>query len=526
MKETWTTQGLDASIHSIEANSNWPPQRLSFSNKARWWLRGMLVVFFLVLAGVAVWDGQRGWTPPPQGDETTTVHQRPLEWSVPFHGDLTCHRLAPFQPEVEGTTIQLMDMAPDGAHVTKGQVIGRYDIQQLQKAADEMALHIRKLSDAVKLAQEEVKHQRIKGENDTAKAKLTVELSELDREKYLEGDFLVELDDRKMNIALASRELEETLERLEHYRNFVRKGFGTPEQLRLKEIEATRAQYNLLREKARLMVLEKFTRKRQESDLNARVEQAKRDCERVANASQMALLKAQSDAAQAESQLASEMARLQRIKDELKNPIVRAPQSGYLIHLPPAEAAPRFMPMPTPTPTTHAAAAPPPSEPAYAIADSSQLMIKTLLNRAQIRKIRPGQKLQLSLDLGSPVQVEATLRTIAKRTEPEQRTDEMELAEYALIVEMPPQTCLPGLWLGLDVEGTVMARARQPQNVIPWRAVHEQGEQPFVYIRKENEQVEKRPVILGERSGDEVEVRDGLLPGERILLSTRPTSRP
>ena len=86
-------------------------------------------------------------------------------------------------------------------------------------------------------------------------------LAKLDREKYLEGEYKVEVDDKKGAINLAERELKEAEEKLEGFRIFVKKGFGTPEQLSQKELEVAQKKNNLERDKAKLMVLEKFTRR-------------------------------------------------------------------------------------------------------------------------------------------------------------------------------------------------------------------------------------------------------------------------
>ena len=53
-------------------------------------------------------------------------------------------------------------------------------------------------------------------------------------------------------------------------------GFLPLEQLRLKEAELAQKEYAVSRDKAKLMVLEKFTKKRQESELTAKAVEAKR----------------------------------------------------------------------------------------------------------------------------------------------------------------------------------------------------------------------------------------------------------
>ncbi len=493
----------------------------------RWIWRTLFGLLFAVLAGLAAWDGLQGWAPPPRKLETTTVEKRLLEWDIPFHGELNCQRMLPCVPTVEGHAIPLAEIQPDGSYVTKGQPIGRFDLESLKKLADELEQTATQLRSQLKLAREELKQLELKATNDKSKAQLNVELAELDRQKYLNGDFQVELEDRRMTIALATRELEETLERLEHYRNFVRKGFGTPEQLRVKEIEATRAQYNLLREKARLMVLEKFTRKRQESDLNARVEHARCELDRTITASQTEWFKAQSELTTLANKIDAEVNKLNRVNKVLANPVVQAPYTGYLVYLPAQDTVPRPSSSSITTSNTLSyTVSQLASEPRLAIVESSPMTIRAFLNRKQTRLMRIGQKVHFSLDYTPPVEIVGIVKGLNRKSETEIRPEEIDLTEYLLTIEIPQQQRLPGLLNGLAVEGTVHVKTKSPQPVLPINAIYEQGSQCFVFVYLDNEQIEKRAVTVGERNQNEVIILQGLETNEKVILSARLAALP
>src|SRR5207247_9766216 len=110
---------------------------------------------------------------------------------------------------------------------------------------------------------EELKIVQNKHDSEVAKAKLVLTLAELDKRKYEEGDYGVQVDDLKGSIALAEANYEEATSSLEYYDKLVKKGFRTPEQLRAKEQEVMRAQYFLSRDQSKLRVLEEYTRARQ-----------------------------------------------------------------------------------------------------------------------------------------------------------------------------------------------------------------------------------------------------------------------
>jgi RND family efflux transporter MFP subunit len=60
--------------------------------------------------------------------------------------------------------------------------------------------------------------------------------------------------------------------------------------------------------------------------------------------------------------------------------------------------------------------------------------------------------------------------------------------------------------------GTAAARP-----VVPPSAVVDDGGRPIVFVQRAGETFERRPVTLGPRAGDRVQVLDGLQPGERVV---------
>src|SRR5437660_7740 len=77
---------------------------------------------------------------------------------------------------------------------------------------------------------------RNKAATDIDKAALGLSLADLDREKYLEGDYKVELEEKNGEAELARKDLQDSKEKLEAFRKFVKRGFGTPQQLKVKEL--------------------------------------------------------------------------------------------------------------------------------------------------------------------------------------------------------------------------------------------------------------------------------------------------
>lgn len=429
---------------------------------------------------------------PQHKPPTITVSVQPLDWTSTFVGHWDTARAVPVPAAVEGVAVAVTQTAEEGRRVAKGEPVAWLDLAELQRAVTAQELKVKQAQAHVQTLREELENQKLKAAQALAQAQQALDMALLDREKYLNGDYLVEVDSLKWAIAVATRELEEAQQRLEHYRQFVKKGFGTPEQLRLKEIEISRAQYQLLQQKARLVVLEKYTRRRMESDLNARVQQAEREIPRVKSANAALLAKAQSDLLTAELALQQEQARLDRLRARLDQPTVAAPEAGIWLPAPTKEAVGR-------------------------IHDPRQVLVRGRLPEAKARRLRTGQVVHLRPTETADEVIPAVVRHIQRQSETPSAPSEDSEAVITLHVTKPPPA---HEWApGQPLEATLVAKTR-PVPTVPTQAITEQRGQSFVVVVGP-EATERRWVELGERSADRVEVKAGLRPGEIILADAQ-----
>ena len=56
-----------------------------------------------------------------------------------------------------------------------------------------------------------------------------------------------------------------------------------------------------------------------------------------------------------------------------------------------------------------------------------------------------------------------------------------------------------------------------PRPVVPAAAVVDDAGRPIVFVQREGETFERRAVTLGPRSGDVVQITDGVKPGDRVV---------
>jgi RND family efflux transporter MFP subunit len=74
-----------------------------------------------------------------------------------------------------------------------------------------------------------------------------------------------------------------------------------------------------------------------------------------------------------------------------------------------------------------------------------------------------------------------------------------------------------GFPVGQNVRLYVLLAAASPKPVVPASAIVDDAGRPIVFVQREGETFERRAVTLGPRSGDIIQVLDGVKPGERVV---------
>lgn len=75
----------------------------------------------------------------------------------------------------------------------------------------------------------------------------------------------------------------------------------------------------------------------------------------------------------------------------------------------------------------------------------------------------------------------------------------------------------PAIPIGQTVGLHVLMRETASRAIVPATAIVDDAGRPIVFVQREGETFERRPVTIGPRRGDRVQVLEGLKPGERVV---------
>lgn len=150
-----------------------------------------------------------------------------------------------------------------------------------------------------------------------------------------------------------------------------------------------------------------------------------------------------------------------------------------------------------------------PGEVITTLDDLSSIKLEVQVPAKFLPKLKPGLALTASAPaLGDDSLFKGELTYIDSRVDPTTRSIRIRalLPNEGLVLK-------PGLFMSIQL----LSEPREAI-MVPEIAIISERDEHFVYLVNEQEKVEKRAVILGARKPDLVEVREGLVEGEKIIV--------
>ena len=144
----------------------------------------------------------------------------------------------------------------------------------------------------------------------------------------------------------------------------------------------------------------------------------------------------------------------------------------------------------------------------FRVVDAAQVHVVGQIPEAQAARARLAQAAEIEM-AGQPDRVPAgRLVSVGKVLDSESRTLPITFAFDNRTLGLPVGQAA---FLHLQMETT------QPRPVVPTAAIVDDAGRPIVFVQREGETFERRAVTLGARSGDVVQITEGLKPGERVV---------
>lgn len=150
-----------------------------------------------------------------------------------------------------------------------------------------------------------------------------------------------------------------------------------------------------------------------------------------------------------------------------------------------------------------------PGDQLYTIADLTKIWVLADIYEYELPLIKLGQTASVSLSYAPQNQYQSRIEFIYPTVDPETRT-----AKVRFELDNPAEIFKPGMFANVELNVPLGNRLAVPKN-----AVLESGERQIIFIHQGGGKLEWRSVKTGQRSGDWIEILEGLNEGEHIVTS-------
>jgi RND family efflux transporter MFP subunit len=442
---------------------------------------------------------------------TVPVRRDTLDITVTERGELESSHQVDSRCEVEGYQNKIVSILPEGNHVKKGELVVTFDSDQLNRQFADQEVKFRTAEGKAKSARGDLEVARNKAEGDIAKAARDLQLARLDRDKY-PAEYKADYEEKRGDIELAKKELHEAIEKLDHTKSQVKKGYEAPEQLRIKELDVARAQYVVLSKEAKLLVLEKWTRQKTEAELKGKADDAERDLDRAKKSGAASIEKGQSDLDAALVTARLEKTTLDRFKRQVDRCKILAPEDGILVYSherywdPSMQIQPGAM--------CHY------QQIVFTLPDLSKMQVKVNIHEAVVKKIKPGQRASIRVDACPNIPLSGTVKSVATLPQNETFWNRTGVKEFTTVVSVDSIPAEAALKPGMTTEVNIDVADIPDVLLVPVQAVSDQGGKHCAYVRGKRG-IERRDVLVGDNNEKFIEIKSGLAENEAVTLDAR-----
>jgi RND family efflux transporter MFP subunit len=427
----------------------------------------------IVLVTVMAWSWVRGRRGNDNGAETQLVRKGRLLVTITADGSLESANNCELKCQIPGGG-RIISIIPDGTEVEKGT-----ELVQLDRSLFEEQLN------AQKIIYERAVAVKIQAEQDFEASTVAVQ-------EYIQGTYHKDLQAAAALITVARQNLNTSENALVHTERMYRKGFVTALQLEADTFAVERAHLDLDAAVTAKKVIEQFTKPKTLTGL-----EAVRDAADARRRSE-------------EASVSVEKAKLDRIQEQLKFCVIRAPQHGMVIYANNIEQQRGN----SDAPQIEEGAMVRDRQTIIRLPDLNKMQVRTSVHESRVPHLRSGMPVRITvLDRV----LKGHVNSIANRPAPSARY-QAQSKNYNVFITVDGSAT--GLKPGMSATVEILLADLHDVYTIPVAAVVEQDRNYYAWVLQSNGP-QRRAVSIGPTDDKVIEIKDGVAAGDEVIVNPR-----
>ncbi len=483
-----------------------PSKRLS---KA--WLLLPVGIAALTAAG---WYGVEHLRAAETTDDVRVFEVEPMSFPVILtaKGEVKAKKNTELRCEVEGRST-IVWLIEEGKQVEKGDLLvelandgggaglsidDRIKKQEIEVATAKSELESQQKSYEIQLS---------KSESNIRKAELDLELAELNLNKYIDGTSVQTRESARLECEEAEALVKRRQAEYETSKELYEKKYITWIEHENNRFAAYKAEIELQKSKRAEEILEKYTHVVTLRQLQSTKEEAEKDLERTRKSEEAEIAQQKSRLEAKKALYEIQLDKLEKLKEQRENLKIYAPGPGMVVyHRSGRYWDPQRIEVGS---TVHE------RQVLIDLPDPSVMQIEVKINESQMDKVEPDLPATAEVDRIPGVRFTGSVTKIGVLADAQHRWLNPNLKEYTN--EITLDQAHPDLKPGMSATVEILITQLEDVLAVPVQCIFTKGGHSFVFLADSDE--DYREVKLGLASTEYVEVKEGLSPGDKVLLA-------
>ena len=404
---------------------------------------------------------------------------------------------------------KIVSIVPEGSYVKKGDLLCELDVSEIEDRLDEQKLSVESAEFAVTQAEENLKIQQSLNESSIKAAELKLEFAQTDLEKYKDGDWPQALRDAKANILTAEEKLKIDEETYEWSKKLHTQGFETRNTMERNGLTFTQSKNKFEQATEAKRLLETYEYPKMIRQYEADRDEAKADLERVKQQAASRIAQYDAEVTSAKAKLELQKKKLDEFNDEIEAAKISAPEDGLVVY---PFVSYRSMSQSM----IEEGAAVRSRQEIIKLPDVSQMKVTIKVHETHVNQVVQGMPAYVVLDSFPDSRYAAHVRKVATMPDQQSRFSNPDLKVYGTEILIDEK--LPDVKPGLSARAEIIITNLQSVIKIPVQCVTTLKGKQVAYVQKGAEPTPV-PVEVGMFNHKFIEIKTGLEPGDKVLLS-------
>lgn len=410
--------------------------------------------------------------------------------------------------EVDGTA-RIIWIVPEGSYVQKGDLLVELDSAQAEDQLNLQQINFEKARFGVEQARTTLEIMRSATNSDYLAADLKLKFAKIDRDKFEQGQRMVDLIEASNKVVQAEALLAVNMDTFINSTNLAARGYETRQKVDGDRLTVMNTQNALIVATNTLWMLEEFDLRKQRAKYDADVLQADQELERVVTQNRRKMAQYEADLQTQLNTLQLSEEKLERDRKNLEATKIYAPQDGLVVY---QTSANRW----SSESLIEGGAIVRNRQELIKLPDLSRMKVTIQVHESHVNMVRPGLHAFVVLDSSPDVRYRGLVERVAPLPDTQSRWGNPNLKVYNTDVYITDP--MPNIKPGVSAKAEIIITNVPDSLTVPIQAVTTLKGEPVVYLASMGKP-QPKTVEVGLFNTKFIQVVNGIKERDRVLLS-------